>query len=420
MREEARSQKPEARSRRLHPLTSGFWLLASGFFVSSCASPPPRVLAAPGYEIRLRERPDEHSKQFSQKLRELDEKLARVYGIELPEGEVWIDDLAFKEEPIGGTYDWWTDRIVIAERNDDYLGHELVHRYNRYAFGDLPRWLDEGLAYAIGRAGFAALESPAKRVPDFEAIAEVRDARDRSPRSFPSMEELFDDPYANGHLNVRIATVIVDRLLRDHALAPSTRQAIFEVAETARHFTPAEAQRVLERAAFTDFPRPDELRALLADETASDELVATLMPLPSVETLRRAAAPDPRARRRLALLLDRERTREGRDAETACLEELLQDEDPRVVRAAAYSLGARGDTRVLGRLVEALKDAPIFRFVHRGRQGELSYEVVPLQKTLARLAGETPPGIDPEVFDDAAPLPYRVVEAWQRWWDARK
>jgi hypothetical protein len=39
---------------------------------------------------------------------------------------------------------------------------------------------------------------------------------------------------------------------------------------------------------------------------------------------------------------------------------------------------------------------------------------------LARLAGETPPGVSVEAYDDAFPLPSRVVEAWESWWAARQ
>lgn len=356
---------------------------------------------------------------FGKRLHEIDRRLSAAYQLELPAGEVWVDPDAFKQEPIGGTYDWWSDRIVLAEGSEDYLAHELVHRYNRHAFGDLPRWLDEGLAYALARgSNLDALETPARRKPDFEALAEIRDARARSRTGgFPAMEDVFSDPYANGHLNVRIATAVVDRLLRDRAADRSMHAVLVSVVQTARELSPGAAAAILDRTAFQDFPRPDELRALLADETVSDELVEAIVPALDLERASKAAAPDPCARRRLALLLDRERAPENRDAELLLLDQLLLDQDPRVSRAATYALGARGDRRMIGALIEVLKDAPLFRFVKQhSRKNGVSYEAVPVHKTLARLAGETPGGVTVEAFDDAYPLPYRVIEAWEKWW----
>ncbi len=403
-----------------------FLLALLSIIICGCATPPPRVFATNGYEIRLHETPSGEVRSFEQKLRAHDARLRAVYGLELPHGQVWVEPDAFKEEPIGGTYDWWQDRIVLADRDTSYLDHELVHRYNHFAWGDLPRWLDEGLAYALARGSFDVLDAPGKRHPDFEAIAEVRDARARArPGGFPTMAQVFDDPYANGHLNVRIATVVVDRLLRDRAGESSMHAVLAAVVRAAREMSPDAAQAVLERAAFQDFPRADELRALLSDETAPDELIDALVPALDLEQARAACAPDPRARRRLALLLERERTRSGAEAERGYLEELLQDQDPRVARAAVYALGARGDRRMIGPLVEVLKDVPLFSFVrsHGRNRSDFhmeSYGAVPVHRTLARLAGETPAGVSVEAYDDAFPLPYRVVEAWETWWSGRR
>jgi len=401
-------------------------LLAAVLLLAGCAAPPPRVCATEGYEIRLPETPEREASDFEQNLLALDSKLKAVYRLDLPRGEVWVDPAAFREEPIGGTYDWWRDRIVLAERDPGYLAHELVHRYNRFEWGDLPRWLDEGLAYALARGGFDALDSPSKRRPDFEAIAEVRDARAHARgSSFPTMAQVMDDPYANGHVNVRIVTVVVDRLLRDRAKESSMHHVLDEIVRSARDLSPESAQALLERAAFQDFPRPDELSALLSDQTASDELIDSLVPVLDLETAVPACASDPRARRRLALLLDHARSREGREAELRFLEGLLQDPDPRVVRAATYSLGARGDVRMIGPLVEILKDVPLFRFVRAHARTHVesraeSYEAVPVHRVLARLAAETPQGVSVDAYDDAFPLPYRVVEAWESWWAARR
>jgi hypothetical protein len=390
-------------------------LVAVAILVAACSTPPPRVVAASGYELRVHEVPDASAQAFGQRLRDLDTKLRAVYGIALPRGEVWVAPEAFKEESIGGTYDWFTDRITLAERNEDYLAHELVHRYNRFAFGDLPRWLDEGLAYAISRAGLDALESPSLRRPDFDAIAEVREARARSAQAFPTLESVFEDPYANGHLNVRLATVVVDRMLRDRASEPDMRTVLHETVAAGRGMSPAEAARVLERAAFQDFPRPDELRALLADETASDELILTVAPVLDLDGAAAACAHDSHARRRLALLLDHGRTRQGLEAETRWLEGQLHDPDRRVVRAATYALGARGDARMIGPLIDMLEDAPFFRFVRAHPRGGVSFEAVPIQRTLARLAGDGG-AIATDSHDEAEPVPYRTVEAWRRWW----
>jgi hypothetical protein len=72
---------------------------------------------------------------------------------------------------------------------------------------------------------------------------------------------------------------------------------------------------------------------------------------------------------------------------------------------------------MIGPLVEALEAAPIFRFVKHSRSG-VSFEAVPIQRILARLAGGSPVNVD--AFEDAYPLPCRVIEAWEQWWAAKR
>lgn len=414
------------------PLPGAAWLAALALAaLPACSSAPPRAITTGGYEIRTHQAIDDDAHEFGRRLRALDARLRAVYGVELPAGVVWVDREAFKGQPIGGTYEWFSDRIVLADPDHTYLAHELVHRYNRYKYGELPRWLDEGIAYALARGGLEGLEELARRRPDFEAIAEVREARTASlrdperedaplPPRFPSIAEVFSNPYENGHLHVRIATAIVDRLLRDRTGAPSLGAALDDVVRTTRDLSPEGARAVLERACFQDFPREDELRALLADPGASDELVLSLVgPLPHLEAAIRAAAPSPLARRRLALLLATVRTGQGLGAERRYLEGLLRDPDPRVARAAVYALAARDDRRMIGPLIEVLKDAPLFRYVTIQPGGGARFETVPLERTLARLAGEVPPGARTEGLDDTEPVPYRTIEAWERWYRAR-
>jgi hypothetical protein len=400
-------------------------LILLALVLCGCASPPPRAISTGGWEIRTHQPLDEECHKFGRELRELDARLRSVYGVELPPGTVWIDPEAFKGQPIGGTYEWFSDRIVLADSDYTYLAHELVHRYNRYTFGELPRWLDEGLAYALARGGVEGLESTGRRRPDFEAIAEVREARfsslRESPRDepvshFPTLAEVFDNPYENGHLHIRIATAIVDRLLRDRTSDLPLGGTIRDVVKGARDLTPEGARAVLERACFQDFPRDDELRELLADDSASDELILALTGPPDLDAASRAAASDPKARRRLALLIAQAHTPQGPRAERRYLERLLQDPDPRVARAAVFALACRDDHRMLGPLIEVLKDAPLFRYVRLLPGGGARFETVPLERTLARLAGVTAPGARIEGLDDTEPVPYRTIEAWERWY----
>jgi HEAT repeat protein len=170
---------------------------------------------------------------------------------------------------------------------------------------------------------------------------------------------------------------------------------------------------VLERAAFGDYLDDGELRELLASD-APDELLTALAPA-LADFLPRAArctASDARARRRLCLALDR--TGAGGPAADAWLRERLRDPDRRVVRAAVYALAARGDRRALAPLIEVLKDAPLFRFIRSSPSGA-AFEEVEVARALIRLAGEAPRGA-PSSLDELEPAPYRVVEAWERWW----
>src|SRR5207253_7444120 len=120
-----------------------------------------------------------------------------------------------------------------------------------------------------------------------------------------------------------------DRLLRD-ALArqKDLGAALREAVRVGRDLSPAGLQAVLERAALSpEFPRPDELCALLADAAAPDELIAALVPSLDLEAASKACEGEPRARRRLALLLDAQGRTSDAAAEERWLEERLRDPD---------------------------------------------------------------------------------------------
>jgi hypothetical protein len=52
--------------------------------------------------------------------------------------------------------------------------------------------------------------------------------------------------------------------------------------------------------------------------------------------------------------------------------------------------------------------------------GGATCELVALHRTLARLAGEVPPGVSVDGQNEIQPIPYRAIEAWEAWWDRHR
>jgi hypothetical protein len=407
--------------------------LAALLLHGGCATAPPASRTAGDFLVRAST--DKEAARLAETVAEVDSEVRTFFGA-APHGcEVWLVGSPSDRPRTprgyglrGGLHDnnfLIDDRIEVETFAWDYLGrtivaHELVHHYVEQKFGifsflgGLPQWLDEGFAYALASDAALGRRAPAEHRPLLKDWAEFRKQVAQAQGREPDLDALESQEYEFSP----VGRLVVDTFIRDEARRDPRAgwpEIIPRVFARARGLSLRERWD-LAREAVRSFPTEDEallaLRELSFDPDSVKEMLGGVAP----GTLARVAAPDPRARTRLAWIEREDPTFRP------YIESLLADPESGVRRTAVAALAAGGDTHMLGPLVDAVRGPAIG--IYLTREVDDQFMTVPLHETLVKLAGGLPPGATPGYAkapgaNTLLEVKPETADAWARWWASR-